>query len=293
MTDTLTKAISKDGKFRAYVVNATETIQEAQQRHDTWRNSSAALGRTMIGSILIATSTLKEDEVLTTRVQGDGPVGPIVVDATAQGDVKGYITNPHVSLKAREDGHIDVQAAVGTNGTLSITKDLHLKKPFTGEVPLVSGEIGMDFAYYMAKSEQIPSAIGVSVFVTPNETVGAAGGFLIQTLPGATDDDISKIEANLKVVPNLSTLLNEGLNNKEVMEKIMNGIEMKYLQDMPVQFKCDCSKERFSKSLATLATNDLQSMIDEDHGAEAVCKFCGNKYQFSEAELKDLIAKKN
>lgn len=293
MTDTLTKAISKDGKFRAYVVNATETIQEAQQRHDTWRNSSAALGRTMIGSILIATSTLKEDEVLTTRVQGDGPVGPIIVDATAQGDVKGYITNPHVSLKAREDGHIDVQAAVGTNGTLSITKDLHLKKPFTGEVPLVSGEIGMDFAYYMAKSEQIPSAIGVSVFVEPNETVGAAGGFLIQTLPGATDDDISKIEANLKIVPNLSTLLNEGLSNQEVMEKIMNGIEMKYLQEMPVQFKCDCSKERFSKSLATLATSDLQSMIDEDHGAEAVCKFCGNKYQFSEAELKDFIAKKN
>jgi len=293
MTDTLTKAISKDGKFRAYVVNATETIQEAQKRHDTWRNSSAALGRTMIGSILIATSTLKEDEVLTTRIQGDGPVGPIVVDATAQGDVKGYITNPHVSLKAREDGHIDVQAAVGSNGTLSITKDLHMKKPFTGEVPLVSGEIGMDFAYYMAKSEQIPSAIGVSVFVEPNEKVGAAGGFLIQTLPGATDDDISKIEANLKIVPNLSTLLNEGLSNQEVMEKIMNGIEMKYLQEMPVQFKCDCSKERFSKSLATLAKKDIQSMIDEDHGAEAVCKFCGNKYQFSEAELKDFIAKKN
>jgi len=293
MTDTLTKAISKDGKFRAYVVNATETIQEAQKRHDTWRNSSAALGRTMIGSILIATSTLKEDEVLTTRIQGDGPVGPIVVDATAQGDVKGYITNPHVSLKAREDGHIDVQAAVGSNGTLSITKDLHMKKPFTGEVPLVSGEIGMDFAYYMAKSEQIPSAIGVSVFVEPNEKVGAAGGFLIQTLPGATDDDISKIEANLKIVPNLSTLLNEGLSNQEVMEKIMNGIEMKYLQEMPVQFKCDCSKERFSKSLATLAKKDIQSMIDEDHGAEAVCKFCGNKYQFSEAELKAFITDKN
>ena len=293
MTDTLTKAVSKDGKFRAYVVNATDTIKEAQKRHDTWRNSSAALGRTMIGSILVATSTLKEDEVLTTRVQGDGPVGAIVVDANAQGDVKGYITNPHVALKAREDGHIDVKAAVGTNGTLSITKDLHLKEPFTGQVPLVSGEIGMDFAYYMAKSEQIPSAIGVSVFVEPNEQVGAAGGFLIQTLPGATDEDISKIEANLKVIPNLSTLLNEGLDNKAVMEKVMNGIEMKYLQDMPVQFKCDCSKDRFSKSLATLSTKDLQSMIDENHGAEAVCKFCGNKYEFTEAELKEIIASKN
>ena len=156
MTDTLTKAVSTNGKFRAYVVNATQTVQEAQQRHDTWRNSSAALGRTLIGSMLVATSTLKEDEVLTTRIQGNGPVGAIVVDANAKGYVKGYITNPHISLKAREDGHINVKAAVGTDGTLSITKDLHLKAPFTGSVPLVSGEIGMDFAYYMAKSRENP-----------------------------------------------------------------------------------------------------------------------------------------
>jgi len=292
MTDILTKSVSKDGKFRVYIVNATETIQEAQKRHDTWRNSSAALGRTMIGSILVATSTLKEDEVLTTRVQGDGPVGAIVVDADAQGNTKGYITNPHISLKAREDGHIDVKAAVGTKGSFSITKDIHLKEPFTGQVPLVSGEIGMDFAYYMAKSEQIPSAIGVSVFVQPNEQVGAAGGFLVQTLPGATDKDISKIEDNLKIIPNLSTLLNEGLSNEDILNKVMNGVEMKVLQEMPIQFHCDCSKERFSKSLATLETKEIQAMIDEDHGAEAVCKFCGNKYQFSEDDLKQIIAQK-
>jgi len=215
-----------------------------------------------------------------------------VVDADAQGNTKGYITNHHISLKAREDGHIDVKAAVGTKGTLSITKDLHLKEPFTGQVPLVSGEIGMDFAYYMAKSEQIPSAIGVSVFVQPNEQVGAAGGFLVQTLPGATDKDISKIEDNLKIIPNLSTLLNEGLSNEDILNKVMNGVEMKVLQEMPIQFHCDCSKERFSKSLATLETKEIQAMIDEDHGAEAVCKFCGNKYQFSEDDLKQIIAQK-
>lgn len=293
MADILTKSVSKDGKFRAYVINASETVLEAQKRHDTWRNSSAALGRTMIGSILVATSTLKEDEVLTTRLQGDGPVGAIVVDADAKGNVKGYISNPHVSLKAREDGHIDVKAAVGTKGALSITKDLHLKTPFTSQVPLVSGEIGMDFAYYMAKSEQVPSAIGVSVFVQPNETVGAAGGFLIQTLPGATDKDITAIENNLKVIPNLSTLLNEGLNNDEILDKLMNGIEMKKLQEMPIQFKCDCSKERFAKSLATLSRKDINEMIEQNHGAEAVCKFCGNKYEYSEAELKDILAKKD
>lgn len=292
MADKLLKAVSTDGKFRVYVVDATQTVAEAQKRHDTWTNSTAALGRTMIGSILVATSTLKEDEVLTTRIVADGPSGAIVVDSDASATVKGYIQNPHVSLPLNDKHHIDVRGAVGTKGTLSITKDLHLKEPFTGQTPIVSGEIGDDFAYYMAKSEQIPSAVGVSVFVQPNESVGKAGGFLIQTLPGADDDAITKIENNLKIVPNISELMNEGLSPEDIMDKLMNGIKMKVLSTQSVQFKCDCSKEKFSISLATLSGDELQSMIDENHGAEAVCKFCGNKYQFSEAELAEIIASK-
>ncbi|AKP67054.1 Hsp33 family molecular chaperone HslO [Companilactobacillus ginsenosidimutans] len=292
MADKLIKAVSTNGKFRVYVIDATNTIAEAQKRHDTWSNSTAALGRTMIGTILVATSTLKEDEVLTTRIVADGPAGAIVVDSNAQGDVKGYIQNPHVSLPLNDKHHIDVRGAVGTQGTLSITKDLHLKDPFTGQTPIVSGEIGDDFAYYMAKSEQIPSAVGVSVFVHPNETVGKAGGFLIQTLPDAGDDDITQIENNLKIVPNISELMNEGLTPEQIMDKLMNGIETKILSSQPIQFKCDCSKDRFSKSLATLSDKELQEMIDENHGAEAVCKFCGNKYQFSEQELTEIIADK-
>lgn len=292
MADKLLKAVSTDGKFRVYVVDATQTVAEAQKRHDTWTNSTSALGRTMIGSILVATSTLKEDEVLTTRIVADGPSGAIVVDSDASATVKGYIQNPHVSLPLNDKHHIDVRGAVGTKGTLSITKDLHLKEPFTGQTPIVSGEIGDDFAYYMAKSEQIPSAVGVSVFVQPNESVGKAGGFLIQTLPGADDDAITKIENNLKIVPNISELMNEGLSPEDIMDKLMNGIKMKVLSTQSVQFKCDCSKEKFSKSLATLSGDELQSMIDENHGAEAVCKFCGNKYQFSEAELAEIIASK-
>lgn len=293
MADKLLKAVSNNGKFRVYVIDATDTIAEAQKRHDTWTNSTAALGRTMIGSILVATSTLKDDEDLTTRIVGDGPAGAIVVDANAQGETKGYIQNPHVSLPLNDKHHIDVRGAVGTKGTLSITKDQHLKEPFTGQTPLVSGEIGDDFAYYMAQSEQIPSAVGVSVFVHPNETVGKAGGFLIQTLPGANDDDITTIENNLKVVPNISELMNEGLTSKEIMDKLMHGIEMKILDSLDIQFKCDCSKERFSKSLATLRDSEIQAMIDENHGAEAVCKFCNNKYEFSEADLKKILVEKN
>lgn len=293
MTDKLLKAVSTNGQFRVYVIDATDTVAEAQKRHDTWTNSTAALGRTMIGSILIATSTLKEDEVLTTRIVGDGPAGAIVVDADGKGKVKGYIQNPHVSLPLNDNHHIDVRGAVGTKGMLSVTKDLHLKEPFTGQTPIVSGEIGDDFAYYMAKSEQIPSAVGVSVFVQPNESVGKAGGFLIQTLPGATDQDITQIENNLKIVPNISELMNEGLSSEEIMDKLMNGIELKILDTVDVEFKCDCSKEKFAKSLATLSEEELQSMIDENHGAEAVCKFCNNKYQFSETDLTEIIAQKH
>lgn len=293
MTDKLIKAVSTNGKFRVYVIDATQTVAEAQQRHDTWTNSTAALGRTMIGSILIATSALKEDEIMTTRIVGDGPAGAIVVDADGKGNTKGYIQNPHVSLPLNDNHHIDVRGAVGTNGTLSITKDLHLKEPFTGQTPIVSGEVGEDFAYYLAKSEQIPSAVGVSVFVQPNETVGKAGGFLIQTMPGATDKDITQIENNLKIIPNISELMNEGLSVEEIMNKLMNGIEVKVLDQINVQFKCDCSKEKFSKSLATLQDKELQSMIDENQGAEAVCKFCNNKYQFSADELAQIITEKN
>lgn len=293
MTDKLLKAVSTNGQFRVYVIDTTDTVAEAQKRHDTWTNSTAALGRTMIGSILIATSTLKEDEVLTTRIVGDGPAGAIVVDADGKGRVKGYIQNPHVSLPLNDNHHIDVRGAVGTKGMLSVTKDLHLKEPFTGHTPIVSGEIGDDFAYYMAKSEQIPSAVGVSVFVQPNESVGKAGGFLIQTLQGATDQDITQIENNLKIVPNISELMNEGLSSEEIMDKLMNGIELKILDTVDIEFKCDCSKKKFAKSLATLSEDELQSMIDENHGAEAVCKFCNNKYQFSEDDLSEIIAQKH
>ncbi|WP_125770992.1 Hsp33 family molecular chaperone HslO [Companilactobacillus furfuricola] len=293
MADKLIKAVSTNGKFRVYVIDATQTVGEAQKRHDTWNNSTAALGRTMIGSILIATSALKEDEIMTTRIIGDGPAGAIVVDADAKGNTKGYIQNPHVSLPLNDKHHIDVRGAVGTSGSLSITKDLHLKEPFTGQTPIVSGEIGEDFAYYLAKSEQIPSAVGVSVFVQPNETVGKAGGFLIQTMPGADDKDITQIENNLKIIPNISELMNEGLSVEEIMDKLMNGIEVKVLEQMSVQFKCDCSKEKFSKSLATLQDKELQAMIDENNGAEAVCKFCNNKYQFSADELAQIITEKN
>lgn len=290
MTDYLIKQISEDGQLRAYAVNATDVVTDAQEKHDTWSTSSAAFGRTIIGTLLLSAAGLKGDTKMTVRVEGDGPVGKIIVDGNAQGTVKGYVTNPHVNLPLNDQNKIDVKGGVGTTGTLSVTKDLGLKEPFTGQVPLVSGELGEDFTYYLAKSEQTPSAVGVSVFVNEDNSIGVAGGFMIQILPGADDRLIDILEARLKEMPLVSELLQQGMRPEEIITEIVGELPMKTLEKMPVKYECDCSKERFAKALSSVAPADLQQLIDEDHGAEAVCRFCGKKYQFTEAELKTILA---
>jgi len=290
MKDYLVKQVSEDGQLRAYAVNATQVITEAQEKHDTWPTSSAAFGRTIVGTLLLSAAGLKGDTKMTVKVDGDGPVGKIVVDGNAQGTVKGYVTNPHVNLPSNEKNKIDVKAGVGTTGTLSVTKDLGLKEPFTGQVPLVSGELGEDFTYYLAKSEQTPSAVGVSVFVNEDSTIGVAGGFMIQILPGADDRLIDVLEARLQEMPLVSELLQQGMTPEEIITEIVGELPMKTLEELPVKYECDCSKERFAKALSSIAPQDLKQLIEEDHGAEATCRFCGKQYQFSEADLKAILA---
>ncbi|MDM5043553.1 Hsp33 family molecular chaperone HslO [Latilactobacillus sakei] len=290
MKDYLVKQVSEDGQLRAYAVNATQVVTEAQEKHDTWPTSSAAFGRTIVGTLLLSAAGLKGDTKMTVKVEGDGPVGKIVVDGNAQGTVKGYVTNPHVNLPSNEKNKIDVKAGVGTTGTLSVTKDLGLKEPFTGQVPLVSGELGEDFTYYLAKSEQTPSAVGVSVFVNEDSTIGVAGGFMIQILPGADNRLIDILEARLQEMPLVSELLQQGMTPEEIITEIVGELPMKTLEELPVKYECDCSKERFAKALSSIAPQDLKQLIEEDHGAEATCRFCGKQYQFSEADLKAILA---
>lgn len=292
MNDYLIKSIINDGMFRAYSVRSTNLVQEAQQRHDSWSAATAALGRSLTATLLLSSSVLKGDEKLTVKINGGGPTGTIVVDGNAKGTVKGYLQHSHVSLPLKEDHHIDVGQAVGNNGAMAVTKDMGLGDPFTGQVGLVSGEIGDDFTYYLAQSEQIPSAVGVSVFVNPDETVGVAGGFLIQVMPDATDDAIDRLQKRLKEIPLVSEMLRNGKTPEEILNDIFNDDEVKILDQMDVKFECDCSKERFAKSLIALPTSDIEEMITEDHGAEAVCRFCGNKYEFSEEDLREIINEK-
>lgn len=291
MKDYLVKAIDKTKNLRLITVNAKGLVGEAQKRHDTWSASSAVLGRTLIGGLLLSAALLKDKDELTVRLLGNGPVGATVVTAKADFTIKGYIQNPHIALPPKKDGHIDVARAVG-EGWLEVTKDQGLKEPYTGQVPIVSGEIAEDFTYYLAKSEQIPSAVGLSVFVEPNNSIGAAGGFVLQALPGATDEQLAQVEKRIKALPNLSTLFLDGMTPENLAERIL-GTDCKILAKEDVAFSCDCSKEKYSKILATLKPGQLKEMIEKDHGAELVCRFCKEKYHFTEDELKDVLKKAN
>lgn len=288
MADTLLKVLAFNDEVKAVAMVATDAIAEAQRRHDTWSSATAALGRTIIGTQLLA-SSLKDDERITVQVNGDGPGGKIMADANGRGEMRGYITNPHVSLELNDKGKLDVRGVVGTNGTITVIKDLNMREPFSGQVPIVDGELGMDFTYYLAVSEQINGAVGVSVLVNPDETVCAAGGFMIQLLPGASEATISEIERRISEIPMVSKLIEQQEQPRDILNRLLGEENIRVLEEMPVKFHCPCTRERFSAGLMSIGVDDLQHLIDEDHGAEVVCHFCGEKFHFDEAELQGLI----
>ena len=288
MADTLLKVLAFNDEVKAVAMVATDAIAEAQRRHDTWSSATAALGRTIIGTQLLA-SSLKDDERITVQVNGDGPGGKIMADANGRGEMRGYITNPHVSLELNDKGKLDVRGVVGTNGTITVIKDLNMREPFSGQVPIVDGELGMDFTYYLAVSEQINGAVGVSVLVNPDETVCAAGGFMIQLLPGASEATISEIERRISEIPMVSKLIEQQEQPRDILNRLLGEENIRELEEMPVKFHCPCTRERFSAGLMSIGVDDLQHLIDEDHGAEVVCHFCSEKFHFDEAELKGLI----
>ena len=288
MADSLLKVLAFNDEVKAVAMVATDAIAQAQRRHDTWSSATAALGRTIIGTQLLA-SSLKGDERITVQVNGDGPGGKIMADANGRGEMRGYITNPHLSLELNDTGTLDVRGVVGTNGTITVLKDLNMREPFSGQVPIVDGELGMDFTYYLAVSEQINGAVGVSVLVNPDETVRAAGGFMIQLLPGASEATISEIERRINEIPMVSKLIDQQEQPRDILNRLLGEENIRVLEEMPVKFHCGCTRERFSAGLMSIGVDDLQHLIDEDHGAEVVCHFCGEKYYFDEAELQGLI----
>ncbi|AEB22264.1 MULTISPECIES: Hsp33 family molecular chaperone HslO [Bacillus] len=284
--DYLIKAIAYDGKVRAYAARTTDMVNEAQRRHDTWPTASAAIGRTMTASLILG-AMLKGEDKLTVKIEGGGPIGAIVADANAKGEVRAYVSNPHVHFDLNEQGKLDVRRAVGTDGTLSVVKDLGLRDYFTGQVEIVSGELGDDFTYYLVSSEQVPSSVGVGVLVNPDNTILAAGGFIIQLLPGTDEETISTIEKQLSQIEPISKLIQKGLTPEEILEEVL-GQKPDVLETMPVKFHCSCSKDRFEAAILGLGKKEIQDMIEEDGKAEAVCHFCNEKYLFTKEELEEL-----
>lgn len=288
MSDYLVRALGFNGNVRAFAARTTETVGEAQRRHNTWPTTTAALGRSMTAAVIMG-AMLKGEDKLTVKIEGNGPTGPIIIDSNAKGEVRGFVTNPQVHFELNEVGKLDVRRAVGTEGALTIVKDLGLRDMFSGQTPIVSGEIAEDFTYYFAVSEQVPSSVGLGVLVNPDNTVLAAGGFIIQLLPGCDEKTISEIEQHLQTIEPVSKMIEKGLTPEEILEAVLGKNHVQILDKLPVEFKCQCSKERFGAAIMSLGVQEIQEMINEDSGAEAQCHFCLENYHFSEQDLEGFI----
>lgn len=287
MKDYLVKAISFDKTVRIFAINATSTVKEAQFRHNTWPTASAALGRTLVVGAMMG-AMLKGKESLTIKVNGDGPIGEILVDANAIGEVKGYVSNPEVHFQY-PNGKLNVSAAVGTKGELRVIKDLGMKDFFVSSVDIISGELGEDFTYYFTKSEQTPSSVSCGVLIDTDNSVLAAGGFIIQVMPGVTEATICKLESVINNIKPVSQMIYDGYTPEKIVEEICKDEPYSIISSLDVKFECKCSKERFARGLISLGKEEIKEIVKEDKGAEIVCRFCNEKYQYSETELIDLL----
>lgn len=288
MKDYLVKALAFEGTIRAYAVRSTETVSEVQRRHGMWPTATAALGRAMTAAVMMGAMSKGEDK-LTIKIEGKGPIGSMIIDANARGEVRGYASNPQTHFDLNEKGKLDVKRAVGTEGMLSVVKDLGLRDFFTGQVPIVSGEIAEDFTEYFVVSEQVPSAVGLGVLVNPDNTVKASGGFIIQVMPGATEETIVKLEERIANVDPISSLIDRGLTPEGILSEVLGSENVEILDRMDVSFECNCSKDRFGNAIIGLGEQEIREMIDEDGKAEAHCHFCMETYVYPKEELEGFI----
>jgi len=286
--DHLIRGIGMNDEIRIFSVDTTKTVNEAVTRHGAYPTAAAALGRTMTAGLMMG-SMLKNEEKVTVTLQGGGPIGAIVVDSNAKGKVRGYLSNPQVHFPLNEQGKLDVRRAVGTDGFLSVAKDIGLKEHFTGSTEIISGEIGEDFSYYFYTSEQVPSIVALGVLVNPDNTIKAAGGFIIQVMPGASEETMDFLDRRAAEMTPVSKLIDQGLTPSEIIDEIIGRDNWRKLDEMPAAFECTCSKERFLNAIATLDAQEIVTMIKEDGGAEADCHFCRNKVWIEKEELEALI----
>lgn len=287
--DKIVRYISDEG-IRLSIAVTTNTVEEGRRRHDLWPVATAALGRTMTGALLLA-GDFKNEENVSVRIKGDGPLGAIHVDAFADSTVRGYVDVPHIDLPLTDAGKLNVGGAVGHEGEVQVTRFTRLTQDYSSRSPLYSGEIAEDLAHYLYMSEQVPSTISLGVLVNPDGSASAAGGFLVQAMPGAKDEALQKIEENIKNIGTITQYLVQYKEAEGLAEKIMAGLTYKEVFTHPVSFSCTCSRERFEGVLMTLAEKDKADLL-QDETTELVCHYCNEKYHYSRSELERLFAQK-
>lgn len=289
MQDYIVRATAAEGTVRAFACVTTNMVAESAKVHNLSPVASAALGRTMTATAMMSMDLKGPNDTLTIQVRGDGPIGGIIVASDTFANVRGYVYNPDVDLPLNPEGKLDVGAAVGRDGYINVIKDLGLKEPYVGYVKLTTGEISEDLVYYFAYSEQIPSIVALGVLVNADESIANAGGFMVQLMPGAGDDMIDYLEGMLSSIPPITKLLSEGKSPEEILEFILGEKGLKISDSMECRYLCNCSKDRMERAIISLGRQEIESIIEEQHGAEIQCHFCNNKYQFSEEELRSYI----
>ena len=287
MKDYIVRATAANAQIRAFAVTSRELVEYARSAHDLSPVVTAALGRLMTGGVMMGSMLKGEKDILTLQINGSGPVHGLTVTADSKGNVKGYADNPQAMMPPNSVGKLDVGGVIGL-GVLTVIKDMGLKEPYSSTTELKTGEIADDLNYYFAASEQVPSSVGLGVLMEKNNTVKQAGGFIIQLMPFTQEEVIEKLEQKLAAIPPVTTMLEEGNTPEQILEIILGDMGLEITDTMPIQFRCNCSKERVEKVLISLGKKELQSLIEEGKDVELNCHFCNTNYSFTVEELKKI-----
>ena len=290
MKDYIIRATAANDQIRAFAAVTTEMVETAREAHNTSPVATAALGRLLTAGAMMGSMMKGEKDVLTLQIKSGGPIQGITVTADSQGNVKGYVGNPDVCIPANAKGKLDVAEAVGP-GFLTVIKDMGLKEPYSGQVMLQTCEIAEDLTYYFATSEQVPSAVGLGVLMNKNNTVRQAGGFIVQLMPFAEEEVISRLEQNVQNISSVTNLLEEGHTPESLLEKVLEGFDIQINEKTDTRFHCNCTKERVEKALISIGRKELNEMIQEGKTIEMNCHFCNTNYTFTVEELKEILRK--
>lgn len=289
MSDELVRAMTADGMVKAVAVTGRDLVERARTIHTLLPMATAALGRTLLGASMMGDMLKEQNGSLTLQIKGGGPLGTVLAVSDCEGNVRGYVQNPHVDLVEKEPGKLDVGAVVGTTGTLTVIKDIGMKEPYVGSIGLFSGEIADDLAMYFVESEQIPTACALGVLVGTDQSVTSAGGYLIQLLPGAGEDIITKIEAGVRRVGSVSRVLENGTDAEGLLRAVLSDFGLEILEKHPIEYRCYCSRERVTRALISMGREELADLIREQGEAELTCQFCDKIYRYSKPELEKLL----